>query len=294
MGGERPVPAALGQEEQLEQRVGVEPEPAASQAQHPHPVLQDVQVHGGRAAPGAAAAAAIREDTGPPRNRPASPRDWPRTARHCPGTASHRPGTALGPPRIAPGPLRNRPASLRQRPVTTLIAPGPSRERPACRWDRPVTACLASEPPRIASGPDPAPIRTAPGQPRHRPAPRERQRPGTGAPGAASVQSLRMPALETRDIRTGASEPASIQNFMVPKPAQIQRPRVPGAAPTQSPGVPPNCSPGVVQTKPGVLNQGRSSGRQCLAHPTLYSSTQPGPTCSAPTSFSLWRGDSPD
>lgn len=83
MGEVKPVPAALGQEEQLEQRVGVEPEPAAGQAQHPHTVLQDVQVHGGRAAPGTAAAAAIRADTGPPRDRPASLRD-------SSGTASHR------------------------------------------------------------------------------------------------------------------------------------------------------------------------------------------------------------
>lgn len=102
VGGEQPVPAALGQEEQLEQRVGVEPEPLAGQAQHPHPVLQDVQVHGGRAAPGSAAAATIRADTGPPRDRPASPRDRPGTAPHRPGTAPPRFGNALWPP-LPPG-----------------------------------------------------------------------------------------------------------------------------------------------------------------------------------------------
>lgn len=33
------APASAGQEEQLDERVGVEPETGAGEAQHPHPVL---------------------------------------------------------------------------------------------------------------------------------------------------------------------------------------------------------------------------------------------------------------
>lgn len=33
------APAAVGQEEQLDERVGIEPETGTGEAQHPHPVL---------------------------------------------------------------------------------------------------------------------------------------------------------------------------------------------------------------------------------------------------------------
>lgn len=289
MGGERPVPAALGQEEQLEERVGVEPEPAAGQAQHPHPVLQNVQVHGGRAAPGTAAAAAIRADTGPPRNRPASPRDWPRTAPHCPGTASHRLGTALGPPRIAPGPpgitpeqLRNRPASLRQRLVTALIAPGLIRERPASRWDRPVTACLA-----------PAPIRTAPGQPRHR---RHRKKSNDSGPALREQPQSKAPGCPHWRPGRAAPEPRNQPRYRAPwcpnqpkfsalEQLQLRVPAYPKLQPW-------GCSNQAQFNSPGCPTKGDPLG--ATANPTLPPTPAPNRAPHAQPQHQAWRGDSPN